>query len=157
MSHTVRLTKGLPQVVMVGRRKYSTGSLNCNDFVVMKLGLPLLILRRGDRLGLLSYNQALPPTARLRNGHAARPDLRAWHSASSNGGTTIVRARGYPEGNYTNELQLAAAIRDYNAGWATTTRLMRRPGTTPEDMDKGTANNTYVTNVLDIASHCFNR
>jgi hypothetical protein len=64
---------------------------------------------------------------------------------------------GYPAGNYTAELQLAAAVRDYNAGWATTINRMRQPGMTVAGLDPGTARGNYVTNVLNLANHCFNR
>jgi hypothetical protein len=65
--------------------------------------------------------------------------------------------RGYPAANYTADLELAAAVRDYNANHEVTRKIMMRTGATIADLDRGTARNTYVSNVLNLANHCFNR
>ncbi|CAN5407495.1 hypothetical protein BH20ACI2_BH20ACI2_14230 [soil metagenome] len=65
--------------------------------------------------------------------------------------------RGYPSGNYNAYLQFAAAIRDYNARHSVTQNVMNRPGATVADLDRGTALNNYVSNVLNLMNHCFNR
>lgn len=59
-------------------------------------------------------------------------------------------------GNSTPELQLAAAIRDYNANNKATRRIMSKRGATIADLDRHTANHNYVSNVLNIARYCFN-
>ena len=67
---------------------------------------------------------------------------------------------GYPLDNYTAELELAAAIHDYNANNTDTRRIMSQAGITVADLDSGTAGpngGNYVTNVLNLAKHCFNR
>lgn len=63
--------------------------------------------------------------------------------------------RKYPDSNYNASLEMGAAIRDYNARNTVTSQIMSQPNATIADLDNGTARGNYVSNVLNLAEHCF--